>query len=161
MKWCQLKNEVVGISTASRTTDGPRVSPLGDHNNHDKKRQGRPTMRWKIQRQGHICLTELLFLLLFVTPNFDTPISCLPYYYYYYYVFITRHTPGLKTCAEALTKQSVGLQNKVNIKISYYAQQLRTLLNTVEPHLTVTSLVRKPPHYSHRGSVPNCIPQCK
>ena len=32
---------------------------------------------------------------------------------------------------------------------------------TVEPHLTVTSLVRKPPHYSHRGSVPNCIPQCK
>ena len=32
---------------------------------------------------------------------------------------------------------------------------------TVEPHLTVTSLVRKPPHYSHPGSVPNCIPQCK
>ena len=31
----------------------------------------------------------------------------------------------------------------------------------VEPHLTVTSLVRKPPHYSHRGSVPNRIPQCK
>ena len=32
---------------------------------------------------------------------------------------------------------------------------------TVEPHLTVTSLVRKPPHYSHPGSVPSCIPQCK
>ena len=32
---------------------------------------------------------------------------------------------------------------------------------TVEPCLTVTSLVRKPPHYSHRGSVPNCIQQCK
>ena len=30
-------------------------------------------------------------------------------------------------------------------------------INTVEPHLTATSLVRKPPHYSHRGSVPNCI----
>ena len=26
---------------------------------------------------------------------------------------------------------------------------------TVEPHLMVTSLVRKPPHYSHPGSVPN------
>ena len=31
---------------------------------------------------------------------------------------------------------------------------------TVEPRLAVTSLVRKPPHYSHRG-VPNCISQCK
>ena len=31
----------------------------------------------------------------------------------------------------------------------------------MEPHLTVTSLVRKPPNYSHPGSVPNYIPQCK
>ena len=31
----------------------------------------------------------------------------------------------------------------------------------VEPHLTVTSLVRKPPDYSHPGPVPSCIPQCK
>ena len=38
---------------------------------------------------------------------------------------------------------------------------LGMLLSSVEPHLTVTSLVRKPPHYSHPGSVPNCIPQCK
>ena len=38
---------------------------------------------------------------------------------------------------------------------------LHTNLNTVEPHLTVTSLVRKPPNYSHPGSLPNCIPQCK
>ena len=33
--------------------------------------------------------------------------------------------------------------------------------STVEPHLTVTSLVRKPPHYSHPGSVPICILRCK
>ena len=32
---------------------------------------------------------------------------------------------------------------------------------TVEPHLTVTSLVRKPPHYRCSGSVPNCFHQCK
>ena len=39
---------------------------------------------------------------------------------------------------------------------------VRTMhLSTVEPHLTVTSLVRKPPNYSHPGSVPNYIPQCK
>ena len=31
---------------------------------------------------------------------------------------------------------------------------------SVEPLLMVTSLVRKPPHYSHRYSVPNCIPHC-
>ena len=35
------------------------------------------------------------------------------------------------------------------------------IINTVDPHLTVTSLVRKPPDYSHPGSVPNYIPQCK
>ena len=33
--------------------------------------------------------------------------------------------------------------------------------STVEPHLTVTSLVRSPHHYGHPCSVPNCIPQCK
>ena len=32
---------------------------------------------------------------------------------------------------------------------------------TVEPRLTVTSLVRSPHHYGHPGSVPNCIPQCR
>ena len=56
-------------------------------------------------------------------------ISIYIYYYYYYNnAFITRHTSGLKTCSEALTRHSV--DNKVNIKISNYAQQLRTLLNS-------------------------------
>ena len=49
-------------------------------------------------------------------------------YYYYYNAFITLHTSGLKTCSEALTRHSV--HNKVNIKISIYAQQLRTLINS-------------------------------
>ena len=31
---------------------------------------------------------------------------------------------------------------------------------TVEPRLTVTSLIRSPHHYGHSCSVPNCIPQC-
>ena len=35
------------------------------------------------------------------------------------------------------------------------------IYSTVEPHLTVTSLVRSPHHYGHPCSVPNCIPQCK
>ena len=34
-------------------------------------------------------------------------------------------------------------------------------LCTVEPHLTVTSLVKPPHHYGHLCSVPNCIPPCK
>ena len=35
-----------GIPTASKTTDGPCVSPLGDH--YDKKRrQGRTAKRWR------------------------------------------------------------------------------------------------------------------
>ena len=34
-------------------------------------------------------------------------------------------------------------------------------LTTVEPHLTVTSLVRSPHHCSHPCSVPYCILQCK
>ena len=33
--------------------------------------------------------------------------------------------------------------------------------NTVEPRLTVTSLVRSPHNYGHPGSVPICILQCK
>ena len=39
MKWSWL-------STASKTTDGPRVSPLGDHNDK-KRRHGRPAKRWR------------------------------------------------------------------------------------------------------------------
>ena len=33
-------------ATASKTTDGPRVSPLGDHTYDKKIRQGRPAKRW-------------------------------------------------------------------------------------------------------------------
>ena len=38
-----------GISTASKTTDGPRVLPLGDHKKYydKKRRQGRPAKRWR------------------------------------------------------------------------------------------------------------------
>ena len=39
---------------------------------------------------------------------------------------------------------------------AYNAEQI-----TVEPRLTVTSLVRSPHHYGHPCSVPYCIPQCK
>ena len=33
--------------------------------------------------------------------------------------------------------------------------------NTVQPHLTVTSLLKSRHHYGHPCSVPNCTPQCK
>ena len=50
------------------------------------------------------------------------------------------------------------LEMKIQVAKSFGFYQLA---HTVEPHLTVTSLVRKPPNYSHPGSVPNCIPQLK
>ena len=36
-----------GISTTSKMTDGPRVSPFGDHIYDKKRRQGRPAKRWR------------------------------------------------------------------------------------------------------------------
>ena len=48
-----------------------------------------------------------------------------------------------------------------SITSSYKTKHQHTYHTTVVPHLTVTSLVRKPPNYSHPGSVPNYIPQCK
>ena len=50
---------------------------------------------------------------------------------------------------------------KQNYNISYCGNGAAYKYGTVEPHLTVTSLVRKPPNYSHPGSVPNYIPPYK
>ena len=35
---CEKNGPGQGMSTASKTTDGPRVSPLGDHDHMTKKR---------------------------------------------------------------------------------------------------------------------------
>ena len=52
-----------------------------------------------------------------------------------------------------------GLRGAVSAPAGYRATpRSKKYVSTVEPHLTVTSVVRKPPNYSHPGSVPNYIP---
>ena len=81
------------------------------------------------------------------------------------------------SCSTWIRKSMFSLMSRLNTSINVIVQStvlwtvmcipLRNYTKyglrryTVETHLTVTSLVRKPPHYSHPGSVPNGLPQWK